>query len=172
MRFRAVAVEVEELHQGDPRAVARENAARKARAAAAGAGPHATVVGADTVVALDGRVLPKPRDAAQAAEWLMALSGREHQVISAVCVVTAGQEREAVSTTDVRFRRLTEEEIDWYVAGGEWRDKAGGYAIQGRGAALVASIRGDYWTVVGLPVPALVELLGPGLLTGSWAPAR
>jgi septum formation protein len=160
-------VEVVELHEGDPRKVARENAARKARAAAVRARPASTVVGVDTVVALDGQILPKPRDAAQAREWLDALSGRSHQVISAVCVVAAGQEREALSTTEVRFRSLTAAEIDWYLASEEWRDKAGGYAIQGRGAALVASISGDYWTVVGLPVTALVELLGPGLLTDS-----
>lgn len=160
-------MEVEEVHVGDPREVARENAARKARAAAVRARPTSTVVGADTVVALDGQVLPKPRDAAQAREWLGALSGRSHQVISAICVVAAGQQREASSATDVRFRSLTAAEIDWYLASEEWRDKAGGYAIQGRGAALVASISGDYWTVVGLPVAALVELLGPGLLTDS-----
>jgi septum formation protein len=167
VRFEAVAVEVEELSEGDPQDVARENAARKARAAAAHARPASTVVGADTVVAIDGQILPKPRDAAQAREWLVALSGRDHEVTSAVCVVAAGKEREAVSATEVRFRSLTGAEIDWYLASEEWRGKAGGYAIQGRGAALVDSISGDYWTVVGLPVTALVDLLGPGLLTGS-----
>jgi septum formation protein len=165
VRFEAVAVAVEELEEGDPEDVARENAARKARAA--GAPPATTVVAADTVVALDGRILGKPTDAGQAREWLSALSGSEHRVVSALCVIADGREREAVSATSVRFRALTAAEIDWYLGTGEWRDKAGGYAIQGRGAALVASVTGDYWTVVGLPVPALVELLGPGLLTGS-----
>jgi len=165
VRFKGVTVSVEELEEGDPEDVARRNAARKAQAAGTRAGPGDTVLAADTVVALDGRILPKPRDADQAREWLESLSGREHLVVSAVCVVSDGTEREAVSGTSVRFRALTEAELDWYVGTGEWRDKAGGYAIQGRGAALVAAITGDYWTVVGLPVPALLEVLGPGLLT-------
>ena len=160
-------VDVEELDEGGPEDVARQNAARKARAAVIRAGPADTVLAVDTVVALDGRILPKPRDADRAREWLGALSGREHLVVSAVCAVSQGVQREAVSGTSVRFRALTEAEIDWYVGTGEWRDKAGGYAIQGRGAALVAAITGDYWTVVGLPVPALIELLGPELLTDS-----
>jgi septum formation protein len=162
-----VTVELDEVEEGHPEDVARGNAAGKARAALAGADPADTVLAADTVVALDGRILPKPRDADQAREWLRSLSGREHLVLSAVCVVRDGTEREAASATTVRFRSLTEAEIDWYVGTEEWRGKAGGYAIQGRGAALVAGISGDYWTVVGLPVPALVELLGPEILTGS-----
>jgi septum formation protein len=165
--FRSVAVDVDEVEEGDPREVARDNAARKARAAVAGAGPADTVLGADTVVALDGRILPKPGDAEQARAWLRSLSGREHLVVSAICVAAGGGEREATSGTIVRFRALTEAEVDWYLGTGEWRGKAGGYAIQGRGAALVAAISGDYWTVVGLPVPALLELLGSGLLTAS-----
>jgi len=165
--FRAVAIEVDEVEEGDPHDVARANAARKARAAVPGAHPADTVLAADTVVALDGRILPKPRDAHQAREWLGSLSARRHLVVSAVCAIRDGAEREAASGTQVRFRCLTEPEIDWYVASGEWRGKAGGYAIQGRGAALVADISGDYWTVVGLPVPALIELLGPEFLTES-----
>jgi septum formation protein len=167
VRFRAVAVAVEEVEDGDPHDVAQGNAARKARAALAEAAPADTVLAADTVVALDGRILPKPSDVDQARDWLRALSGREHLVVSAICLASGGEEREAASATTVRFRSLTETEIDWYLGTGEWRGKAGGYAIQGRGAALVAGISGDYWTVVGLPVPPLLELLGPGLLTGS-----
>jgi septum formation protein len=165
--FRAVAVEVDEVEEGDPREVARGNAVRKARVALTGARPADTVLGADTVVALAGRILPKPRDAEQARAWLRSLSGREHLVVSAICVAAGGAEREAASGTMVRFRPLTEAEIDWYVGTREWRGKAGGYAIQGRGAALVEAISGDYWTVVGLPVPALLALLGAGFLTGS-----
>jgi septum formation protein len=167
IRFEVAAGEVDELTAGDAEHVARENATRKARVVAERSGPQAVVLGADTVVDLDGRLLPKPRDAAQAREWLQALSGREHRVVSAVCVARGGDVRTAVSATAVRFRALTGDEIDWYVSGGEWRDRAGGYAIHGRGAALVASICGDYWTVVGLPVPALVELVGPRLLVGG-----
>jgi nucleoside triphosphate pyrophosphatase len=165
--FRSVAVDVDEIEEGDPEEVARVNATCKARAAVAGAGPTDTVLGADTVVALDGRLLPKPRDPEQARAWLRSLAGREHLVVSAICVAAGGAERDATSATTVRFRSLTEAEIDWYLGTGEWRGKAGGYAIQGRGAALVARISGDYWTVVGLPVAALLELLGPRLLIGS-----
>jgi septum formation protein len=164
--FEVAVAEVEELTDGDPATVAGENARRKA-VAAAERHPGRTVLAADTVVSLDGRILPKPRDAAQAGDWLSALSGREHRVTTAVCVLEAGHPREAVSSTEVRFRSLGRAEIDWYIASEEWRGKAGGYAIQGRGAALVESISGDYWTIVGLPVAPLLELLGPGVLTGG-----
>lgn len=166
IEFEVVAPGVQEIDEGDPESVTRENARRKARVVAA-TRRDARVLGLDTVVALEQRTLPKPRDAAQAREWLSALSGREHRVVTALCLVEDGRVREAVSTTTVRFRSLSDAEIDWYVAGEEWRDRAGGYAIQGRGAALVAEIRGDYWTVVGLPVAALIDLLGPELLTGA-----
>lgn len=156
-----------EVCEGDPESVALENARRKARSVAATTGGGARVLGADTIVAAGGRILPKPADESQAREWLGLLSGREHIVVSALCLVQDGHERSASSRTAVRFRSLTEAEIDWYVAGGEWRDRAGGYAIQGRGAALVAVIDGDYWGVVGLPVAKLLELLGPDLLTGA-----
>lgn len=167
IRFEVVVPDVPELEEGDPEPVAAHNARAKARAVGATAPPGVGVLAADTVVGVDGRILPKPRDAEQAAEWLGLLSGREHSVVSAICLVGPGGEREAVSTTAVRFRDLTSAEIDWYIASGEWRDKAGGYAIQGRGAALVESIRGDYWTVVGLPVASLIRLLGPEALSGS-----
>lgn len=162
--YTAAPVDVEELAEGEPEVVARHNARAKARAGASAAPRPALVLGADTVVALESRILPKPAHAAQAREWLELLSGREHWVISAVCLVGPDAEREAASVTTVRFRSLKRAEIDWYVATQEWRDRAGGYAIQGRGAALVRSVCGDYWTVVGLPVPALLELLGTGWL--------
>jgi septum formation protein len=170
VEFEARAAEVEELREGEPQAVALENARAKARAVAAAAPDGARVLGADTIVAAGGRILPKPADEQQAREWLELLSDREHAVVSALCLLVGSQERSTATTTSVRFRALTDAEIDWYVAGGEWRDRAGGYAIQGRGAALVAGIEGDYWGVVGLPVAALVELLGPELLTGAGHP--
>ena len=111
--------------------------------------PEPLVLGVDTVVALDGAVYGKPADAAQARATLRALSGREHTVFSGVCLIAAGAERCAVAETRVRFRECSDALIDWYVAGGEWRERAGGYAIQGRGAALVAAIEGDYSNVVG-----------------------
>lgn len=148
--------DVEELSEGDPREVALENARRKARAV-----PGELVLGVDTLVALDGAIYGKPRDEAHARETLRALAGRTHQVVSGVAVEPQGLTATAV--TDVTFRELGDGWIDWYVALGEWRGRAGGYAIQARGAALVREIRGDYLNVVGLPVPALLDLL-PDLL--------
>jgi septum formation protein len=153
VEFRVEAPEVEELTGGDPRALALENARRKARAV-----EGTRVLGVDTEVVLDGRVFGKPRDAEEAEIFLRRLSGRTHEVLSGIALRERGYERTDVAVTRVRFRLLEQHDIDWYLASGEWRERAGGYAIQGRGAALVAEIEGDYWNVVGLPVPALVEL--------------
>jgi septum formation protein len=158
VEFEAVPAGVEELDTGDPIEVARQNARRKARAVAGD-----LVLGADTVVALDERILPKPHDAAQAREWLKALSGRTHLVVGGLCVVERGEERDTIDVTKVTFRHLREADLDWYLESGEWEGKAGGYAIQGRGAALVERIDGDYLNVVGLPLSALLRLL-PDLL--------
>ena len=149
---------MEERTDGDPLEVAQENARRKARAV-----DGELVVGVDTVVALDERILPKPHDAEQAGEWLRALSGRTHRVVGGLCVVRAGCEQSVVEITEVTFRVLAEGDLAWYVASGEWEGKAGGYAIQGRGAALVERIAGDYLNVVGLPLAALLRLV-PELL--------
>ena len=116
------------------------------------------VLGVDTAVEVDGRIFGKPRDEAEARRVLRLLEGREHNVWSGLALVGGGRERTTASATEVRFRRLGPEEIDWYVARGEWRERAGGYAIQGRGAALVDRIEGDYFNVVGLPVAELVRL--------------
>jgi septum formation protein len=126
------------------------------------------VLGVDTVVAIGTRLYGKPADEADAGATLQALSGRAHAVVSGVCVIDAGRTRTSAATTIVEFRRLDERLIDWYVGSGEWRERAGGYAIQGRGAALVARIEGDYSNVVGLPVSALLDLV-PGLLGGPEA---
>jgi septum formation protein len=143
--------DAEELEAGDPVEVAVENARRKALAV-----PGQRVLGVDTLVALDGTIYGKPRDAEHAKSTLRALAGRTHQVVSGLAL-TPGPET-AVAITDVTFRDLDEGWIDWYVATGEWRERAGGYAIQGRGAALVREIRGDYANVVGLPIAALLDL--------------
>lgn len=153
VEFRAAEPEAEEASDGDPRQLVLENALRKARSV-----PGERVLGVDTAVVLDGRVYGKPDDRDEAELWLRRLAGRTHAVWSGVALVTARAERTAAAVTRVRFRRLEQDQIDWYLDTGEWRDRAGGYAIQGRGAALVESIEGDFWTVVGLPVPALVEL--------------
>jgi septum formation protein len=160
VEFRVEVPDVEELVEGDPREVVLENALRKARSVASGN----LVLGADTAVVLGDRVLGKPADRAEAAEFLAALNGSTHEVMTGIAVVDAGGERGDVAVTRVRFRELRPAELDWYLDTGEWRDRAGGYAIQGRGAALVESIEGDYLNVVGLPVPALLRLL-PDLLS-------
>jgi len=118
------------------------------------------VLGADTLVTLDGAILGKPRDAAQAVEYVARLAGRTHQVVGGIALARDGAIfAEAVDVTDVTFRALTAQEVEDYVAVGEWEGRAGGYAIQRRGAVLVRSISGDYLNVVGLPLHRLVELL-------------
>jgi septum formation protein len=163
VEFRVEAPEAEELTGGDPRALALENALRKARAV-----EGERVLGVDTEVVLDGRVFGKPRDPEEAATFLRRLSGRTHEVMSGIALRLAhGEERTDVAVTRVRFRLLEQHDIDWYVVSGEWRERAGGYAIQGRGAALVAEIEGDYWNVVGLPVAKLIELAPEVLATSD-----
>jgi septum formation protein len=150
-------VDVDEEEAGDPGAVVLENARRKALAAGAAEGE--VVLGVDTIVAIDGEIWGKPPDAAAAAQTLHRLSDRTHTVVSGVALVRAdGAVQPATATTAVTFRRLEEWLVDWYVATGEWQGRAGGYAIQGRGAALVKRIDGDYLNVVGLPVATLLEL--------------
>ena len=151
--FEARPTGVEEVSRGDAREVALENARRKGRAA--GAGP-ATVLAVDTLVSLHGRIYGQPAGEDEARETLRALSGATHTVVSAVWL----DGREAVEETAVTFRDLGDELVAWYLATGEWRGRAGGYAIQERGAALVRRIEGDYLNVVGLPLGLLLGLPG------------
>ena len=135
--------------------MAAENARRKALAI-----PGALVLGADTLVAIDGAILGKPHDAAQAAEYVGRLGGRTHTVVGGIALASGGAiVAEAVEPTEVTFRALDAAEVAAYVALGEWRGRAGGYAIQGRGAVLVRRVAGDYLNVVGLPLARLLELL-------------
>jgi len=129
-------------------------------------GERAVVLGCDTMVALDGVLYGKPPDVRAARATLRALSGRTHEVLSGLVLLLAGEERTALARTQVTFRRLQEGQIDWYLATGEWRGRAGGYAIQGAGAALVRTVSGDYENVVGLPLATLLDLY-PELLGGS-----
>jgi nucleoside triphosphate pyrophosphatase len=154
--------EVVELEDGPPDEVAVENARRKAAAVAADR-PGAVVLGADTIVALEGRIYGKPGDVEEARATLRALSGRRHTVVGGICLLQGDRVRTAAARTEVEFRSLGNELIDWYLRSDEWRDRAGAYAIQGRGAALVKRIDGDYLNVVGLPVATLLEL-APWLL--------
>jgi len=156
------AVDVEEEEAGEPSAVALANARRKALAAGAAKGE--VVLAVDTVVAIDGEIWGKPPDSDAAAATLRRLSGRTHVVISGVAVAHPdGSVERATATTAVTFRTLERALVDWYVATGEWEGRAGGYAIQGRGAALVERIDGDYLNVVGLPLATLIDLW-PALL--------
>jgi len=148
----------ERPEEGDPVALVRAHALGKARSVAAQAGGR-PVLGVDTDVVLDGRVLGKPTGPADAERMLEALSGRTQEVISGLCLLTPGWEEVAHETTRVTFRALTPRDIAHYVHEGEWRDRAGAYAIQGLGAGLVERIEGDYLNVVGLPAALLVRLL-------------
>lgn len=160
--FRVLVPEVDELTAGEPRRLVIENALRKARAVPGSPGER--VLAADTAVVFDDRSFGKPRDGEQAAQFLRALSGRTHEVMTGLALREPdGSERSALALTRVRFRPLEQAELDWYLSTGEWEERAGAYAIQGKGAALVEEIQGDYWNVVGLPVPALLRL-APDLL--------
>jgi septum formation protein len=139
-----------------------ENAYRKAAAVAASRTGQ-LVLGVDTEVALGAHVYGKPADAEHARETLLALAGRRHTVLSGICLLSEGRARTAIVSTIVELRALDERLLSWYLASEEWRERAGGYAIQGRGAALVAAIEGDYSNVVGLPVATLL-VLAPDLL--------
>jgi septum formation protein len=143
-----------ELTEGDPREVVLQNALRKARAV-----EGERVLACDTEVNVDGEVFGKPAHEAEARAMLERLSGRPHEVLGGLVLRCGGEEHTAIASTAVYFRFLEPPEIDSYVATGEWRGRAGGYAIQGIGAALVERIEGDFWNVVGLPVPELVRLL-------------
>lgn len=149
---------IAEIEQGEPGQVAVENALLKARAARITDKPRETVLGIDTLVALDACIYGKPADERAARKTLAALSGQTHTVFSGVALLRGDREQLALAQTEVVFRELGEELIDWYLAHGEWRGRAGGYAIQGIGAVLVREIRGDYENVVGLPVATLLEM--------------
>jgi septum formation protein len=165
---RVVVPDVDEGSEGDPVAVAVDNALLKARAVAADQPAGTFVLGSDTVIVddLDGpaRAVGKPADATEAAAMLRRWSGAGHRVASAAAVVrstgpggTPATHQAEADTTLVRFRTLSADDVAWYVGTGEWEGRAGGYAIQLRGTLLVEGIEGDWWTVVGLPVALLAR---------------
>ena len=119
----------------------------------------AVVLGADTTVVLDRGILGKPADDREAAAMLRSLSGRRHEVLTGVSVRRAGREAGRVETTAVHFAALTDADIAWYLASGEWRDKAGAYAVQGLASRFIPRLEGSYSNVVGLPIAAVVELV-------------
>ncbi len=153
-----------EVESGDPESVALENALRKARAVRQPDEPE-IIIGCDTIVALDGRIFGKPGDEREAAATIRALAGRTQRVISGLAVLLGGEERTGVAVTEVTFRDADEQLVAWYVATGEWRERSGGYAVQGEGSKLVTAIEGEVENVVGLPLGLLrrlcPELAGP-----------
>ncbi|HZB07304.1 MAG TPA: Maf family protein [Thermoleophilaceae bacterium] len=156
--FRVEAPDVEELTEGEPRELVLQNALLKLRAV-----EGERVLAVDSMVVWDGRAHGKPADEAEAERWLRELSGRWHDVMGGIALREHGEERTDVAVTRVRFRELRDADINRYLASGEWMDRAGGYAIQELGAMLVEGIEGDWFNVVGLPVPALLRL-APDLL--------
>jgi septum formation protein len=146
------------LRGADPVEVVRAHARGKARSVA-GEADERPVLGVDTAVVIDDETLGKPRDAADAEAMLERLSGRAHEVMSGLCLVTPGWEELQHEVTRVAFRPLTARDLARYVGSGEWEGRAGGYAIQGLGGSLVERIDGDYLNVVGLPAALLIRLL-------------
>ncbi len=146
-----------EIERGEPAEVAVENALRKARAARVAGAPE-MVLGVDTLVALDARIYGKPPNEAGGARDVEGARWRDAHGVQRRCAIAGDREQVALARTEVAFRDLGEELIEWYLASGEWRGRAGGYAIQGVGAILASEIHGDYENVVGLPLATLLDL--------------
>lgn len=144
---------------GEPPPAHAERLAREKALKLARENPDAVVIGSDTIVVLDGDILGKPADVADAVRILRRLSGRTHTVMTAVAVARDGRVESGVETVEVTFRALTDDQIERYVATGEPMDKAGAYGIQGYGAVIVERIHGDYFAVMGLALGRLVGLL-------------
>ena len=159
--FEVRAADIDEsLHAGEqPKEYVQRLALEKAQVIAA-LNPEAVVLGGDTTVVLEGEVLGKPVDLADAERMLRLLSGRTHQVYTGLAVVRGTEHQIHVETTDVVFRTITDEELTAYLASGEAMDKAGAYGIQGYAARWIPRIEGDYFNVVGLPLASVVQLLG------------
>lgn len=157
LRFAVRSTDIDETPRpGEaPDAYVLRLAREKARAAAR---PGELVLAADTTVVVDGEILGKPLDDADAERMLRLLAGREHEVLTGVAVLCNGRVAAEVARTAVRMAALTAREIAWYVATGEPRDKAGGYAIQGLGSLFVEAVSGNYSNVVGLPIPTVYRL--------------
>lgn len=158
--FRVVVSDAEELADDgiSPDRLAVENARRKAEDVAAKEGGNVPVLGADTVVAFDEKILGKPKDAADAARMLRLLSGRQHFVFTGIAIVYRGEVHVDVVETAVWMDELSDEEIIAYIATGEPMDKAGAYAVQGRAAKYIPRIDGSFSNVVGLPLHAVRKL--------------
>jgi septum formation protein len=165
LEIEVVEPKIDEITEGDPEEIVLENARWKAATVSAAARPGSLVIGGDTEVALDGKALGQPAGEDEARSHLERLSGREHQVLGAIALLGPEEDptgrpaaREGVATSTVRFRELEPALIEAYLVSGEWRGRAGSYAIQGLGSALVESVSGDVSNVIGLPVGLLLQL--------------
>jgi septum formation protein len=159
--FETAAADIDEtLREGESPREYVERLARAKAGAVAQSRLFGLVLGADTTVVVDGAILAKPEDSDDARRMLRALRGRWHEVLTGVALVRAEDGRALIAheRTRVRFREMSDAEVDWYVSTGEPADKAGGYAVQGRAALFIEGIEGDYWNVVGLPVRLVYEL--------------
>lgn len=154
--FEVICADIVEVvpEEAMPQEVVMSLALQKAQAVAA-EHKEAVVIGSDTVVALDGKILGKPRSEQEACEMLRSLSGRTHKVFTGVAIVCGGKVKNFFDETDVEFYSLGDDEIKKYVATGEPTDKAGAYGIQGKGSVLVKRINGDFFSVMGLPIAKL-----------------
>ena len=150
--------ETQRPHEDAPTYVLR--LAREKAAGVANSRSSGLVLGADTVVVIDGTILGKPRDDDDAVRMLRMLRGRWHEVLTGVALVRAGTDRSVAGqqSTRVKFSELTDEEIAWYVASGEPLDKAGAYAVQGMAGLLIEEVQGEYFNIVGLPIRLVYEL--------------
>jgi septum formation protein len=160
--FDALAVHIDETRRpGEDAATYVQRLAREKAETAAARTVGLNVVGADTTVVIDDQILEKPVDADDARRMIGLLNSRWHKVLTGVALVDRkdSETRVAYQETEVKFAAMSNDEIEWYVTGGEPMDKAGGYAIQGAGARFIEGIRGDYYNVVGLPLRLLYELL-------------
>jgi nucleoside triphosphate pyrophosphatase len=166
--FEAVAANVDETRMKSEDAVSyvRRLAQTKAETVAKNIAHQGLVLGADTVVVIDGEILGQPGDDSTARRMLNLLSGKWHEVVTGIALLRTEQTSRVLidhETTRVRFCEMTDDEIDWYVSTGEPSDKAGAYAIQGRGGIFIEEIQGDYFNIVGLPVRLLYELMSDTL---------
>jgi len=155
--YEPLPVDVDESAEGKPIEAVRANALAKAKTGAQQR-PGRTILGVDTIVVLDGEIFGKPASKADAIATLKRLQNRTHKVLSGLALLQPDNTQVVHEATEVTFRELDDASIARYVETGEWRDRAGGYAIQGQGAALVRRIMGDYLNVVGLPVAAMLDL--------------
>lgn len=170
--FRVVISDHDEgVSDGDPAHTVQQNARGKAEEVIARErlAPGELVLGVDTVVVLDGEIIGKARDAVEAARYVRKLAARTHEVYSGIYLTSRKVALATHAVTRVTFRTLTDADLSAYIASGEWRERAGAYAIQGIGSGLVKSVDGDYFNVVGLPVAQLMRLLASaGVAPFSW----